>query len=75
MEHEFWQLKWKQQEIGFHQQHINPALKQYWSHLPVGTRVLVPLCGKSKDMIWLLKQGYHVTGVELSEIAVQAFFF
>jgi thiopurine S-methyltransferase len=36
--------------------------------------VLVPLCGKSPDMLWLAGQGYAVTGVELSEIAVRAFF-
>jgi len=34
----------------------------------------VPLCGKSLDMIWLAKQGYEVIGVELSPIAVKAFF-
>ena len=32
------------------------------------------LCGKSKDMIWLRKQGFRVLGVELSDIAVQAFY-
>ena len=36
--------------------------------------VLVPLCGKSLDLIWLCEQGHRVTGVELSDIAVQAFF-
>jgi thiopurine S-methyltransferase len=39
-----------------------------------GSRVFVPLCGKSKDMLWLLAQGYEVIGVELSLLAVQAFF-
>ena len=35
---------------------------------------MVPLCGKSTDLLWLAKQGYAVTGIELSEIAVRAFF-
>ena len=36
--------------------------------------MFVPLCGKSLDMIWLAEQGYEVIGVELSPIAVKAFF-
>jgi len=36
--------------------------------------VFVPLCGKSNDMLWLLAQGFEVIGVELSPLAVQAFF-
>lgn len=34
----------------------------------------MPLCGKSLDMLWLAEQGFHVTGVELSSIAVRDFF-
>ena len=33
----------------------------------------MPLCGKSRDMAWLMDQGYHVLGVELSEIAARSF--
>ena len=42
--------------------------------LPAGSRVLVPLCGKSLDLLWLRDQGYRVVGVELSRLAVKAFF-
>jgi len=42
--------------------------------LPTGSRVLVPLCGKSADLLWLARQGYNVTGVELSTIAARSFF-
>ena len=34
----------------------------------------MPLCGKSPDLLWLALEGYNVTGVELSEVAVRAFF-
>jgi thiopurine S-methyltransferase len=37
-------------------------------------RVLVPLCGKSVDLEWLVARGHEVVGIELSELAVQAFF-
>jgi thiopurine S-methyltransferase len=36
--------------------------------------VLVPLCGKSLDMVWLAGEGHRVIGVEISPIAVEAFF-
>jgi thiopurine S-methyltransferase len=36
--------------------------------------VLVPLCGKSVDLGWLAGQGNSVVGVEISEIAIKAFF-
>jgi len=36
--------------------------------------VFVPLCGKSLDMIYLLKHGFKIIGVELSELAIQDFF-
>jgi thiopurine S-methyltransferase len=49
-------------------------LKKYWPRLPAGSRVLVPLCGKSFDLLWLARQGCQVTGVELSTIAARSFF-
>ena len=76
MKKEFWLERWERGEIGFHQDEINPYLRQYWQELPnsnVG-EVFVPLCGKSLDMMWLREQGCKVFGVELSSIAVQDFF-
>lgn len=76
MKKDFWLERWEREETGFHQDEVNPYLVQYWQelHLARGTKVFVPLCGKSRDMLWLRKQGYPVLGVELSAIAVQAFF-
>jgi len=76
MKKDFWLERWEREEIGFHQNEINPYLRQYWpeSHLAHGGEVFVPLCGKSRDMLWLRKLGHPVLGVELSAIAVQAFF-
>ncbi len=36
--------------------------------------VVVPLCGKSNDMAWLAARGLAVLGIELSDLAVEAFF-
>lgn len=76
MKKDFWLERWERKEIGFHQDEINPYLRQYLQelHPAHGSVVFVPLCGKSHDMLWLQKQGYQVLGVELSAIAVQAFF-
>jgi len=76
MNKEFWLERWERRETGFHQNEVNPYLSQHWSDLqPMqGNRVFVPLCGKSKDMLWLMQKGYSVIGVELSPIAVQGFF-
>ena len=37
-------------------------------------KVFVPLCGKSKDMLWLSQNNYEVFGVECSDLAVKGFF-
>lgn len=76
MNPEFWQNRWQENRIGFNQSDVNPLLIKYWPALNVrtGSRIFVPLCGKSIDMVWLAAQGYDVVGVELVESAVQAFF-
>jgi thiopurine S-methyltransferase len=76
MKKDFWLERWDRGEIGFHQDEVNPYLIQYWPQLHVDrdSMVFVPLCGKSRDMLWLRNQGHQVLGVELSAIAVQSFF-
>ena len=76
MEHEFWHQKWASKEIGFHEGQPNTLLVRYFQHLeiPSNGRVLLPLCGKTVDIDWLLSQGYRVVGAELSEIAVAELF-
>ena len=76
MEPEFWLERWRNRQIGFHRESVNPLLQRYWACLgvPSGSRVFVPLCGKSRDLHWLAEQGYRVTGIEISPIAVEEFF-
>jgi thiopurine S-methyltransferase len=73
---EFWLERWEREETGFHEEAVNAYLVRYWQelHLEIGSKVFVPLCGKSVDMQWLRQRGHPVVGVELSEIAAQAFF-
>ena len=72
MERDFWLERWQLDQTGFHQSEVNPYLERYGHHLK--GKVFVPLCGKSLDMSWLARQGAKVLGVELSPIAVQAYF-
>ena len=76
MQPEFWHDRWERNQIGFHLQEVNPYLRRLWPTLEVaqGSRVLVPLCGKSLDLSWLAAQGYDVLGIELSQTAVEQFF-
>ncbi|WP_028694905.1 thiopurine S-methyltransferase [Pseudomonas cremoricolorata] len=76
MEPAFWHQRWAAQQIGFHQPQVNEYLQRHWPGLglPAQARVLVPLCGKSLDLLWLLQQGYRVLGIELSRKAVAALF-
>ena len=72
-----WLQLWRNQEhTGFHRLSVNPLLSRFWITLKLkrSHRVLVPLCGKSLDIVWLADQGHEVIGVELSPIAVEAFF-
>jgi thiopurine S-methyltransferase len=69
-----WLERWEEGRIGWHEPGGNANLKKHWPDLPEGSRVLVPLCGKSRDLIWLANRRLDVVGVELSAIAVESFF-
>ncbi len=71
-----WLQCWRDSQTDFHQAAVNPLLSRFWPRLDLaaGSRIFVPLCGKSLDMLWLVAQGHEVIGVELSPIAVRAFF-
>jgi thiopurine S-methyltransferase len=73
---DFWHQRWQRGETGWHLDEINLHLQEHWPRLAVGPggRILVPLCGKTLDLLWLAAQGYRVLGVEVSPIAVEALF-
>ncbi|BEE17464.1 thiopurine S-methyltransferase [Aeromonas enteropelogenes] len=74
MEAAFWHQRWEENRIGFHQADFNRWLQSWWSAQQPDELVLVPLCGKSRDMLWLKGQGHPVDGFELSELAISQFF-
>src|SRR5690554_1064911 len=70
-----WLERWREGRIGFHRDHPHPILVKHWPGLGVrpGTKVLVPLCGKSLDMRWLAGQAHPVLGIELAPEAIEQF--
>ncbi|TGN09683.1 thiopurine S-methyltransferase [Leptospira ilyithenensis] len=76
MDASFWHKKWGKNEIAFHEREANPLLVKYFKKLSLaeGSRVFVPLCGKTLDIPWLLSNGYRVAGAELSKIAIEQLF-
>ncbi|MDF3819629.1 thiopurine S-methyltransferase [Leptospira sp. 96542] len=76
MDHDFWHQRWEKNEIAFHEKKANPLLVEYFDKLQLkeGSRVFLPLCGKTLDIHWLLSLGFRVAGVELSEIAIKQLF-
>jgi len=76
MDASFWHQRWEANEIGFHQNKVNPLLVTYFKALSLaqGNCVFVPLCGKTLDIGWLLFHGYRVAGAELSELAIKQLF-
>ena len=75
MKAEYWLQRWREGRTGWHHESVMPLLEQRWEMLGVarGTRVLVPLCGKSLDMLWLAQQGLRALGVEIAPLAIEAF--
>ncbi len=71
---EDWLGRWTHGRTGWHEPDGNDGLKSFWPESDNPGRVLVPLCGKSPDLLWLAQRGHDVVGVELSEIAVEGFF-
>ena len=76
MRAKFWLDRWQENEIGFHQAEHNELLLNFWHRLGLqaGEPVFVPLCGKSLDMRWLENAGHEVVGVELAQLAAEAYF-
>jgi thiopurine S-methyltransferase len=76
MDKEFWFTRWQKNEIGFHMTEPHHLLQELFPLLQTQPKdtIFVPLCGKSPDLVWLYEQGLNIVCIELSRIAVEAFF-
>ncbi len=75
MKKDFWLNKWNENSIGFHRSDFHPNLIKNISRFEeLEKTILVPLCGKTLDMIYLKDQGFKVVGIEFSKKACEEFF-
>ena len=76
MEHSRWIEAWKDGRIGFHNPQYNQLLVDHYEKMELkGTeKILVPLAGKTLDIIFLADKGHKIHAVELSELAIKDFF-
>jgi thiopurine S-methyltransferase len=77
-DHEDWLQRWQEGRINWHKTVVDPVLEKHIGLLEdsggSGRSILVTMCGKSVDLLWLCSRGHSVTGVELSPIAVDQLF-
>jgi len=73
MEISYWKSRWQKNKTGWHLDHVYPYLVKFWPTLSLSDEatVLVPLCGKSRDVLWLAEQGFQVIGVEASAAGLE----
>lgn len=76
MDESFWREKWRENRLGWHQPQAHPMLVRRLAGLRIapGSRIFLPLCGKTLDVGWLLGQGFRVAGSELVETAIRQLF-
>ena len=70
-----WHTRWAAGRTTFHMEDPHPVLLR--RHVAMGwapgARLLLPLCGKSRDLRYLAEAGYDVTGVDGVESARESF--
>lgn len=75
MDKNFWIERWEKKEIGFHQSNYNEYLTYYGkSFFEEIQNIFIPLCGKTKDILWFYHSNKKILGVEIAEIACFEFF-
>ena len=70
----FWEQKWVEGKTRFHRFEANESLVKFAPAVfKKNSSVLVPLSGKSLDMIWLKEHGHAVSGVEVAKLPLDEF--
>src|SRR5215510_8607601 len=79
MNSEYWINRWNQNQTGFHLKGVNPLLTQFWPSIAESEEgpgsVLVPLCGKTQDLMWLAEEEHDVFVVEFSRLPANVLSF
>ena len=73
---DFWLDIWQKNQTRFHQENFNRHLTKFITDLKLAkkTKTLVPLCGKTLDLLFLKSLDLDITGIEISHLAIKQFF-
>lgn len=76
MDEQFWQSRWRENNIAFHEPTAHEFLRRHLKSLDLrsGDTVFVPLCGKTLDIDWLLQKELRVVGIEFNQSAIEEVF-
>lgn len=76
MELSYWLSRWNKGNTGFHMEKGYPGLSISWPTLSIPPEpiVLIPLAGKSVDILWIADRAKKVICSEISSIAIEQFF-
>src|SRR5262245_30706967 len=69
---EFWSSRYRDHVTPWEASTVPVDLRQFGATLPAQTRVLVPGCGSSQDVIFLADAGLDVLAIDFSPEAVAA---
>ncbi|XP_070394544.1 thiopurine S-methyltransferase-like isoform X1 [Dermacentor albipictus] len=74
---EYWSHLWKEGLSVWHQEGVTKLLADHKDVILAGkcrARVLIPLCGKARELKWFYELGHSVIGVEFVEECVRSYF-
>jgi thiopurine S-methyltransferase len=76
IDNERWHTAWQEGRTRFNQAEYNPSLVKLFDKfkLKPESRVFVPLCGKTIDMLFFSEKNHHVTGVDVVTRPIKEFF-
>jgi len=68
-----WKKRWEENQLRWHKSEVNPYLVNYLENFPspAPMKCFVPLCGKTKDISYLLSLGHQVFAVEGVQKAIE----
>lgn len=71
----FWSQVWQEGTIRFHQKDYNSQMMSFFKNIDLKNKtIFIPLAGKTKDIMYFLERGAHVTAIEFVEQAIVDFF-
>lgn len=75
MDKAYWLNRWETGNTRFNEPVPHRYLVKYFDELNLspGDSIFVPLCGKSVDMVWMMRHKHPIIGVEISPIAINDF--